>query len=178
MGTLIRIHFGPGSGSIFSKCGSQDPNPLLRKGGSEDPDPLSPNVDPRIRIRIHVKMRWIRNAAFNPLSFHNINFRPNHLVLISLSRKLMKQKIKCLFLKKNLLGGGLCLLLVFKSFQGIEIWINCVTLNFIITLINYYTQQITISWADLGGGGTLIAGYRHVRRTLFHMDPDVILAIA
>ena len=27
-----------------------------------DPDPLFPNVDPRIRIRIHVKMRWIRNA--------------------------------------------------------------------------------------------------------------------
>ena len=26
-----------------------------------DPDPLFPNVDPRIRI--HVKMRWIRNAV-------------------------------------------------------------------------------------------------------------------
>ena len=48
----IRIH--------FSKCGSEDPDPdpLLRKGGSEDPDPdpLFPNVDSRIRIRIHVKM--------------------------------------------------------------------------------------------------------------------------
>ena len=35
-----------------SKCGSEDP----------DPDPLLLNVDPRIRI--HVKMRWIRNAGF------------------------------------------------------------------------------------------------------------------
>ena len=66
IGTRIRIHFGTGSGSTFSKCGSEDPDPdpLLRKGGSEDPDPLFPNVDPRIRIRIHVKMRWIRNAGF------------------------------------------------------------------------------------------------------------------
>ena len=61
--TRIRIYFGPGSGSTFSKCGSENPDPLSRKGGSEDPDPLLPNVDPRIRIRIHVKMRWIRNAA-------------------------------------------------------------------------------------------------------------------
>ena len=60
IGTRIRIHFGPGLGSTFSKCGSEDPDPLLRKGGSEDPDPLFPNVDPRIRI--HVKMRWIRKA--------------------------------------------------------------------------------------------------------------------
>ena len=58
-----------GSGSTISKCGSEDPDPdpLLQKGGSEDPDPdsLFPNVDRRIRIRIHVKMRWIRNAASN-----------------------------------------------------------------------------------------------------------------
>ena len=60
----IRIHFGTGSGSTFSKCGSEDPDPLLRKGGSEDPDPLFPNVDRRIRIRIHVKMIWIRNAEW------------------------------------------------------------------------------------------------------------------
>ena len=55
----------PDPDPTFSKCGSEDPDPLLRKGGSEDPDsdPLFPNVDPRIRIRIHVKMRWIRNAA-------------------------------------------------------------------------------------------------------------------
>ena len=48
----------------LSRCGSEDPDPLLRKGGSEDPDPdpLFLNVGPRIRIRIHVKMRWIRNA--------------------------------------------------------------------------------------------------------------------
>ena len=55
----IRIH--------FFQCGSEDPDPdpLLRKGGSEnlDPDPLFPNVDPRIRIRTHVKMSWIRNAG-------------------------------------------------------------------------------------------------------------------
>ena len=53
--------------TTFSKCGSEDPDldPLLRKGGSEDPDPLFPNVDPRIRIRIHIKMRWIRNAVRN-----------------------------------------------------------------------------------------------------------------
>ena len=69
IGTRIRIHFGTGSGSTFSKCGSEDPDPdpLLRKGGSEDPDPIFQNVDPRIRIRIriHVKMRWIRNAVAN-----------------------------------------------------------------------------------------------------------------
>ena len=66
IGTLIRIpiHFGTGSGSTSSKCGSEDPDPLLRKGGSEDPDldPLFPNVDPRIRI--HVWMRWIWNAVY------------------------------------------------------------------------------------------------------------------
>ena len=65
IGTRIRIHFETGSESTFSKCGSEDPDPLLRKGGSEnlDPDPLFPNVDPRIRIRTHVKMSWIRNAG-------------------------------------------------------------------------------------------------------------------
>ena len=71
IGIRIRIHIGPGSGSTFSKRGSEDPDPLLRKGGSEDPDPLFPNVDPRIRIRtrINVKMRWIQNAAsMYPLS--------------------------------------------------------------------------------------------------------------
>ena len=60
-----RIHSGLGSGSTFSKGGSEDPDPdpLFPKGGSEDPDPdpLYPNEDPRIRIRIHVKIRWIRN---------------------------------------------------------------------------------------------------------------------
>ena len=71
MGTRIRIrnrnriHSGLGSGSTFSKGGSEDPDPLFPKGGSEDPDPdpLYPNVDLRIRIRIHVKMRWIRNPV-------------------------------------------------------------------------------------------------------------------
>jgi hypothetical protein len=28
-----------------------------------DPDPLVKGMDPRIRIRIHTKMSWIRNAA-------------------------------------------------------------------------------------------------------------------
>ena len=43
-----------------AKYGSDDPDPLLRKGGSkdQDPDPLLPNVE----IRIHVKIRWIRIA--------------------------------------------------------------------------------------------------------------------
>ena len=27
IGTRIRIHFGPGSGSTFPKCGTQDPDP-------------------------------------------------------------------------------------------------------------------------------------------------------
>ena len=44
-----------------------DPDPLLRKGRSEHPDPLFPNLDPRIRI--NVKMRWIRNSAKNIHAF-------------------------------------------------------------------------------------------------------------
>ena len=69
----IRIHLGPGFEFTISKDGSEDPDsdPLFPKGGSEDPDPdpLYPTVDPkiRIRIRIHVKMRWIRNLGnYNP----------------------------------------------------------------------------------------------------------------
>ena len=50
--------------NLVMKNRYSDPDPLLRKGGSEDPDPLFPNADPRIQIRIHVKMRWIRNAAY------------------------------------------------------------------------------------------------------------------
>ena len=50
----------------ISKGGSEDPDPLFPKGGSEDPDPLYPTVDTKIWIRIHVKMRWIRNPAFEP----------------------------------------------------------------------------------------------------------------
>ena len=30
-----------------------------------DPDPLVRGMDPRIRIRIHPKMSWIRNTGFN-----------------------------------------------------------------------------------------------------------------
>jgi hypothetical protein len=36
---------------------SQDPDPNL------DPDPLVRGMDPRIRIRIHPKMSWIRNTG-------------------------------------------------------------------------------------------------------------------
>ena len=56
-------HFDLSDMNFFMKNMYSDPDPLLRKGGSEDPDPLFPNVEPRIRILIHVKMRWIRNAA-------------------------------------------------------------------------------------------------------------------
>ena len=48
----------PDSDSLFPKVGLMI---QIQKGGSEDLDPLFPNVDPRIRI--HVKMRWIRNAV-------------------------------------------------------------------------------------------------------------------
>ena len=44
-----------------------DPDPLWNRilyYRKVDPDPLFPNVDPRIRIQIHVKMRWIRNADY------------------------------------------------------------------------------------------------------------------
>jgi hypothetical protein len=34
--------------------------------GSADPDPLVRGMDPRIRIRIHVKMSWIRNTGILP----------------------------------------------------------------------------------------------------------------
>merc|ERR1712049_41971 len=54
-GSTITERWIRGSGLTFPKCGSEDPDPdpLLQKGGSEDPDLLFPNVDPRIRIRIH-----------------------------------------------------------------------------------------------------------------------------
>ena len=32
-------------------------------GCGSDPDPLVRGIDPRIRIRIHPKMSWIRNTA-------------------------------------------------------------------------------------------------------------------
>ena len=70
----IRIHLGPGSGSTIFKGGSEDPDPdpQFSKGGSEDPDPdpLYQNVDPGIRIRIHVKIVWIRNPAPNPYLYN------------------------------------------------------------------------------------------------------------
>ena len=57
LGTRIRIHYFPKmdqrSGSIWF---------LFLE---PDPDPLFPNVDPRIWIKIHVKMKWICNTAWN-----------------------------------------------------------------------------------------------------------------
>ena len=57
----------------------QDPDPLLTRirihySGKLDPIRGFRNVVLRIRIRIHVKMRWIRNAAFNT-SNKNISFK-------------------------------------------------------------------------------------------------------
>ena len=75
---------GPGSGSTIFKGGSEDPDPdpQFSKGGSEDPDPdpLYQNVDPgiRIRIRIHVKIVWIRNPA--NFTFLNIKLPDGKLV--------------------------------------------------------------------------------------------------
>ncbi len=40
-----------------SRIRIQDPDP------NPDPDPLVRGMDPRIRIRIHTKMSWIRNTA-------------------------------------------------------------------------------------------------------------------
>ena len=45
-----------------------------------DPDPLFPNVDSRIRIRIHVKMRWIRNAGAKCVQHYDI-FENRELLL-------------------------------------------------------------------------------------------------
>ncbi len=41
-----------------SKIRIQDPDP------NPDPDPLVRGIDPRIRIRIHPKMSWIRNTGW------------------------------------------------------------------------------------------------------------------
>ncbi len=37
----------------------------------QDPDPLVRGMDPRIRIRIHTKMSWIRNTGKNKAIFSN-----------------------------------------------------------------------------------------------------------
>ncbi len=42
-----------------SRIRIQDPDP------NPDPDPLVRSMDPRIRIRIHPKMSWIRNTGWN-----------------------------------------------------------------------------------------------------------------
>ncbi len=41
------------------KIADPDPHP--------DPDPLVRGMDPRIRIRIHPKITWIRHTKHNPL---------------------------------------------------------------------------------------------------------------
>ena len=57
--TLIRIYFEPRSGSTFSKDGSEDPDPLSRKGGSQDPDPVprQNEMDPQhcLKVRVNCK---------------------------------------------------------------------------------------------------------------------------
>ena len=61
--TRIRIHFFQTWIRIrIPYYGKVDP----------DPYPLFPNVDSRIRTRIHVKMRWIRNAASKDNRFYCI----------------------------------------------------------------------------------------------------------
>ncbi len=60
-----------------------DPNP----DPNPDPDQFVRDMDPRIRIRIHPKMSWIRNTAKNPqknppliniwiMTFYTLSFRP------------------------------------------------------------------------------------------------------
>ena len=66
------LNFG---GNKNKYCNLSDMNFFIKnmkniKNRYSDPDPLFPNVVPRIRIRIHVKMRWIRNAGFN---YHILN---------------------------------------------------------------------------------------------------------
>ncbi len=43
------------------KVNDENPNP------DPNPDPLVRDMDPRIRIRIHPKMSWIRNTASEAL---------------------------------------------------------------------------------------------------------------
>ena len=86
----LRIHF-----DFFSR--SEDCS------GSEDPEPLFPNVNPRIRIRIHVKMRLIQNAEnfFLGQCPHVLRraasilvrtlMRNNLLVLLSVCHKLLNR---------------------------------------------------------------------------------------
>ena len=81
-----------------------DPDPLLWKGGSEDPDPLLPNVDPRIRIRIHIKMRWIRNGAVNQSWWKNPFFMCSSLGRAPLKSPFLKKTS----LWKPPLKKGLC----------------------------------------------------------------------
>ncbi len=47
----------------------QDPDP------DPNPDPLVRGMDPRIRIRIHPKMSWIRNSAGKPIIFERSKFK-------------------------------------------------------------------------------------------------------
>jgi hypothetical protein len=48
----------------------QDPDP--NPDPNPDPDPLVRGMDPRIRIRIHPKMSWIRNTGAQPAPPHQL----------------------------------------------------------------------------------------------------------
>ena len=91
-----------------------DPDPLLRKGGSEDPDPLFPNVDPRIRIRIHVKMRWILNAV--DINWLRLDKESYDLELF-LTAKAIACHITLILPDKNSLYLVLCLIYVESCFK-------------------------------------------------------------
>ncbi len=49
-----------------SRIRIQDPDP--NPDPNPDPDPLVRGMDPRIRIRIHPKISWIRNTAKGTVS--------------------------------------------------------------------------------------------------------------
>jgi hypothetical protein len=49
----------------------------------QDPDPFVRGMDPRIRIRIHTKMSWIRNTAYNcRLCIAVLNFVLNSVLIL------------------------------------------------------------------------------------------------
>ena len=63
------LNFG---GNKNKHCNLSNMNFFMKnmKNRYSDPGPLFPNVDPRIRIQIHVKIRWTRNAGKK----HNLSF--------------------------------------------------------------------------------------------------------
>ena len=65
------------------------------KNRYSDPDPLFPNVDQRIRIRIHVKMRWIRNADRNLICSANSPFPSKYNIKNNNQRKIQHARLNC-----------------------------------------------------------------------------------